>query len=296
MGDVYFYFDESGVQGYVANQPTDKDFGIICGYAFKVAELQRLEAETDRILGPLKASCVKNQVKVHSRELVVHKDEALRSEFFQTREAVRGLLLRERISIFHEAIYAKGFFQDNQRAETTKKNAMKTRRSPVQITSHFLPDLLYERIVENLLLKLDEWNQSEGFKGMAIVSDQIDQDLEKKIKKSLAELSKNTLEVPVKGWDPRIQKPVMGKVQVSITNFDNSVKTITDVLIDRANSSLTIVADILCNDVYRHIRQKVENDPSHGLNSHRVMEGFPLKGKMPFLDDDDIIDKLYSPS
>ncbi len=294
-GDVFFYFDESGVKGYTDSEPTESDFGIIGGFAFDASNFVRLQQEAEKILGSFIKICVQNGIKAHSTDAASCVVEAVRDEFFLARKSVREFFAHEQIIILYAAIHARGFFYEQQGLKDIRKKALAARTSQIEITSHDHREMLYEALFDDLLVQLEGFNRDENRRRMVIVSDVVDNGIAKKLQHRMEELSKNKLVRVVKGWNPTVKKAYKAEIAVEPVNYDLTVRSIQELVIDNNNSPLTVAADFLCNDLYRQIRSKIETDFQVGLHSDRVLEGYPLSWKVAFVGGNDFNDFRYSP-
>ncbi len=292
--DTYFYFDEAGEKGYVKSKPSKVDFGIIAGFALDGPNLAPFQTEAENMLRSLITLCTQHGFKAHCSAIASCGVKEIQDEFHQARNKVQNFLLNEQVLIFYTAIYSLGFFFVRKRREEIKKQSMLLRRSPIQITSHNTSESLYEILFENILIQLDEFNKIEERGNMLIVSDHIDPGIEKKLRRCLEKLSQAEHERTVKGYDVSKGKKHLAKITITATNFDNAIRTIMDIEIDTENSPLTFMADILCNDLYRHLHSKVAIESDIGLNCRRAIEDFPLYLKIPFVEDENFLDKAYS--
>ena len=59
------------------------------------------------------------------------------------------------------------------------------------------------------------------------------------------------------------------------------------------NSELTILADIITNLIYRHIKFMIDKGFSSGLNGTEIFSDFVLQKKIIYLDDNNFYDKMY---
>ena len=285
MEPVFYYFDESGEKGFL-----DSSFsasGLIAGIALPARVIGAFESEANAILSRLDTSGVD---KEHATELF--KDG---KNLDVKNELLDFLRNRDEWLLVYEAIYPLGLFK----AEESTRNLIakhKPANPRVKIPKNEKRLRIYTALLKGIIVKLDEVCRTEGSSELLMISDRLDEGIHKEALQTLDYLKQEVHTQTASGFDTETKKVVHGKIESRVEGFDVTVRHIANIQTELTPSCLTIVADVISNSLFRHLRSVVEANPDIRLHSKAAISGFHLANRIAFADDNYIIDTLYSPS
>lgn len=286
MNKIHYYFDESGEKGFVTSGFTVSDIGLVAGIALPSSEVVSFEAGVSRILAQADSS---KSEKVHATELF--KDGAnvsVKTELLDFLSERRGWLL------VYEAVYPLGLYrQETPTASTFEQHKPKISR--IKISENKTQIRIYTELLKGIVVKLDEVCRLEGAASVAMFSDRIDRGLFKEAASSLKHLKEETHTENVSGFDTATKKVVYGSVTSNVIGFDSIVRFVTEITTESTTSTMTIIADIIANTLYRQLKATSQVHPGIRLHGHTALEGYILKHRVAFVDDNYIMDTLYAP-
>jgi hypothetical protein len=286
MQQIHYYFDESGEKGFVADGFTAEDIGLVAGIALPAIDVAGFEADISRILAKVDQSQVS---KVHATELF--KDGANASV---KDELLKFLAARQGWLLIYEAVYPLGLYRQEASNESLlEQHRPKTPRVKTSINK--ASQRIYTELLEGIVVKLDEACRLEGSSSVAMISDQIDKGLFKEANSRLEYLKQEVHTHKVSGFDAAAKKVVRGSVTSQVIGFDNTVRFVTKITTEATTSTMTIVADIISNTLYRQLKSTSMTCPGIRLHGHAALEGYVLKHRVAFVDDNYVMDTLYAP-
>ncbi|SHE75752.1 Protein of unknown function [Modicisalibacter ilicicola DSM 19980] len=287
MERVSFYFDESGEKGFVKDGFSNSDVGLVAGVAMPQRCVAEFEYEVVKILSKLKTSEVE---KIHATELF-NKEENRR---------VRGELLeymaeKQEWTLVYEAVYPLGLYLNEVLVEEISIKH-KPQDSKIKISNNKDKKRIYNSLIEGLVIKLDEMCRIENSDSLVMISDHIDSSIHKEALKVLGYLKENEHRNTVTGFDAEDKKIVSKSILTNVEGVDLSVRNVKTIEVDSSVSPMTIVADIVANTLYRHIKDKISQEGCLRLHGEEVLSGYILKDKIAFISDGYVMDDLYAPS
>lgn len=287
MEPVCYYFDESGEKGFLDSNFSASDIGLIAGIALPARVVGAFESEANAILSRLDTSGVD---KDHATELF--KDG---KNLDVKNELLNFLRNRDEWLLIYEAIYPLGLFK----AEESTRNVFakhKPANPRVKISKNEKRLRIYTALLEGIIVKLDEVCRIEGSSELSMISDRLDEGIHKEAIQTLDYLKQEVHTQTASGFDTETKKVVHGKIESRVEGFDVTVRHIAGIKTELTPSCLTIVADVISNTLFRHLRSVVEANPDIRLHSKAAISGFHLANRIAFVDDNYIVDTLYSPS
>jgi hypothetical protein len=286
MQEIHYYFDESGEKGFVGAGFTIEDIGLVAGIALPSGDVARFEADVSCILAKADSSTVK---KLHATELF--KDGAnasIKAELLGFLSARQGWLL------VYEAVYPLGLYRQ-ELSTNSILDQYKQKDPRVKVSGNKAQTRIYTELLEGIVVKLDEVCRLEGSSSVAMLSDRIDKGLFKEATARLNYLKEETHANSVSGFDTEANKVVHGSVTSQVIGFDSTVRFVTETTTEYTTSTMTIVADIVANTLYRQLKATSQAHAGIRLHSHAALEGYALKPRVAFADDNYIVDTLYAP-
>lgn len=287
MDPVFYYFDESGEKGFLDSNFSDSDIGLIAGIALPARVVGAFEPEANAILSRLDMSGVD---KEHATELF--KD----GKNLDVKNALLDFLRnRDEWLLIYEAIYPLSLFM----AEESTRNLFakhKPANPRVKISKNEKRLRIYTALLKGIIVKLDEMCRIEGSSELSMISDRLDEGIHKEAIQTLDYLKQETHTQTVSGFDTETRKVVHGKIESRVEGFDFTVRHIVGIKTELTPSCMTIVADVISNTLFRHLRSMVVQNPGIRLHSNAAIRGFHLAKRIAFVDDNYIIDTLYSSS
>ncbi len=286
MEIVHYYFDESGEKGFVREGFDKTDLGLIAGIALPSRSIPKFETSVSAILSKLNTSDVD---KVHSTELF--NDEGNR----QVRdELLEFLSTTDEWLLVYEAVYPLGIHQ-SEKSKSDIFNKNKADNPRVKVSKNPQKMRIYNSLLEGVIIKLDEICKNENSSNLVMVSDHIDTGIHKEALETLGYLKEKEHQKTVTGFDTVANKVVSKDILSRIEGVDIFVKHVNTIEVESTSSSMTVVADIIANTLYRHIKSKIETNETLRLHSLKTLEGYVLNSKVAFLDDNYVMDNIYAP-
>lgn len=286
MESVRYYFDESGEKGFLDSNFSASDIGLIAGIALPARIVGVFESEVAAILSHLDTQGVD---KHHATELFQDG-----KNFGIKNELLNFLCNRDEWLLIYEAIYPLGLYKYEE--STQQLFAKHKPANPrVKLSKNEKRLRIYTALLEGVIVKLDEVCRIEGSSDLLMISDRLDEGIHKEALQTLDCLKQEVHTKKASGFDTATKQVVHGSVESRIKGFDAAVRYVSDIKTEGSPSSLTIVADIVSNTLYRHLKSVVESNPNIRLHSKMAISGFQLANRTAFVGDDYIIDTLYSP-
>lgn len=286
METVHYYFDESGEKGFLDANFSASDIGLIAGIAMPARIVETFESEVRSILSHLDMSGVD---KEHAIELFKNgKNQNIKSQLLDF------LLNRDEWLLVYEAVYPRGLFK----AEELRRNLLERRKSTnprMQRSKNEKRIRIYTELLKGVIVKLDYVCRMEGSSDLIMISDRLDDGIHKEALETLDYLKQKVHTRKITGFDTETRQVVHGKVESRVEGIDLSVRHVSDVKTESAPSSLILVADILSNALYRHLQSAIAVNPGIRLHSNAAIRSFHLAERVAFIDDNYIVDILYSP-
>ena len=286
MEPVHYYFDESGEKGFLDSNFTATDIGLIAGIALPERNVDVFESEISKIL-----SCLDTQDvdKHHATELFKDgKNKTVKDEL------LNYLRVKDEWVLVYEAIYPLGLYnRDKSTKQLFSKHILKNSR--IKISRNKKRQRIYTALLEGVIVKLDEVCRIERSSDLLMISDRLDEGILKEALRTLKHLKQEVHVNKTSGFDTVTKQIVQGTVQTRVEGFDVVVRHISDIKTEVTPSSLTIVADIVSNTLYRHLKFMIAKKPNIRLHSNEIISGFELESRTAFVGDNYIMDTLYSP-
>jgi len=129
-----------------------------------------------------------------------------------------------------------------------------------------------------------------------MISDRLDEGIHKEALEMLDHLKQEVRAQRTSGFDTETKQVVYGEVEYRAEGFDIAIRHISGIETESTPSCLAIVADVISNSLFRHLRSMIEASPDIRLHSKAAASDFSLSSRIAFLDDNYIVDTLYSPS
>lgn len=282
MEKVSFYFDEAGEKGFLAGKFLPRAFGLVAGIALPTRNVTNMNQDLQDIFKELDCSGVE---KIRASE--IFKKGANKKVY---KQFISYMASQQEWLLVYEAIYPSGYLNFN------RKNSQQDQPENQRYTRGNNPkkERLYNHLLEGVMIKLDEICKIENSSDLTMISDHIDKGL---IKEAFAKLNylKQEEHISTLSAFDSVEKQIVFKTITSkVEGFNLAIKNIRSIQIEETPSFLTLAADILTNALYRHLTNKISKHGSVRLHSHNAVDGFELKSKIAFTDDNYIMDSLYS--
>lgn len=285
MYDTYFIMDESGDRGFLDNEPSLDSFGLIAGFAFPARNKPQFEKELKTLFNNLE---IDKMAKVRAAFVFVgDRNIEIKKEYIK-------FFLDSELQIVYQAMFLRGAYIMRQLAKKMKEHAKQSRRNNhIKILSKKKKQDVYLEILAGLLTTLDGIYEIKESSNSAILTDQVDKKILHDARNLLNHLKRDEHCYKKKAVNTQKGRPIEG-LSVSKFNYPVTIKNIN--MIDVSDTpELTFAGDFLANSIYRHLKEKIHQGTEYGLNSQKIMQDFPLAPKIAFLNDNNIIDKLFSP-
>lgn len=285
MHDTYFVMDESGDSGFLDNEPSLDSFGLIAGFAFPGRSKSLFEKKLKVLYNKLDTD---KMAKVRAAfAFVGDRNIEVKKEYIK-------FFLDSELLIVYEAMFLRGAFVMKQLAEEMKERAKQSRRNKhIKILSKEQKQDVYFEVLTGLLIKLDEICKIEESSNMAMLTDTVDKKILRDARRLLNHLKRDEYNYKVKAVDTQKGEPLEGQL-ISKIYYPVAIKNID--MIDVSDTpELIFAGDFLANNIYRHLKKKIQQGCEYGLNSQKIMKDFPLAPKIVLLNDNNMTDKLFSP-
>lgn len=275
-----FVYDESGLQGYLKTQPQKNDFALLAGVLMPAAIRTELQQALDVEFQALDLTGVN---KLHATELFQnHNNLPIKAKVLQR---VRD---DDRLAIVYEAISCYGYFNRRECVRGIRDSAMAARtNTEVRLNSHEEAENVYHEALEGLLIKLDCYLNGGS---VTMISDSIDPTMLKESEEKVNYLSQEECTHVVKAYNLVQKRPASGAI---MTRIDKEYTLQCTYTFQTEATSLTLLADIVTNSVYRHLLLQLEAGNLAGLNSRTIMAGHILENRIVLLSDDNMTDLLF---
>lgn len=281
---INFYFDESGYKGNVSEKPNEYDFCLVSGFAIKTANIHTFSAKLRNIFQDI---VLNPGEKLHATDIFKdNKNLNIKTQFID-------LINKSDLYILHSAIYCIGFYSSLKTFEEITKPSNDSADSRIKPSGIHKNENIYFKAFTDVMVKIDVLCEDNNVAKLNLISDRIDESIKKECQKILVEINKNITEKEYTGFDTVDKVVVSRSIKMQLQGFDMNVNHIKELKIDYANSELTIAADIITNLLFRHIKYKIDNGFSGGLNGTDIFKDFLLKDKIAYLDDNNFYDKMY---
>jgi predicted DNA-binding ArsR family transcriptional regulator len=283
---INFYFDESGYKGYLNERPNDSDFCLVAGFSINSDAVQEFSTELKDIF---KDVYINPGEKFHATDIFKdNKNQVIKNRFISLIKKKRNL------QILHSAIYSIGFFNNNENNNRLNKITIESiATSKIKPSGVHSNENIYHAAFTDIIIKIDELCSENNINKLNLITDRVDENIKKECQKILNNINKNETTMTTTGYDTINKVVVHGSINTKIQGFDLGVSHIKELQIDYLNSELTIAADIITNLIFRHIKFKIDNGFIDGLNGTAIFDDFELKDKIAYLDDENLLDKIY---
>lgn len=145
--------------------------------------------------------------------------------------------------------------------------------------------------MQGIVLKADAYAQDHGIDQIDLLFDELDEVLREGYEKALGDTQ--TLEHQehkVKGWNLKDKAPVSGSITTEVhAPYPLDVTHIGCLKVAGKSDPLVLLADIVTNALYRHLRSV---DSSHPLNAPASIDGWCLASRVWGVRDDAIEDLI----
>jgi hypothetical protein len=143
---------------------------------------------------------------------------------------------------------------------------------------------IYTALLEGIIIQLDEVCRAEGSSELLMISDRLDEGIHKEAIQALDHLKQEINIQPVSGCDNETKEIVHGKIETRVEGFNTAVRYIADIKTEQTPSCLTIVADVISNTLFRHLRCVVESNPGICLHSQAAISDFHLANRIKLIE------------
>jgi hypothetical protein len=283
---VNYYFDESGEKGFVRKDSDPTAFGLIAGIALPSRNVPEIQSKLNDLFSEIEGQSFE---KLHATEIFADGENA------EIRDQLFDLILKEKeLLIICEAVYPKGVANDNEALQKIIESH-EPQNQRIKVSKRSQKNRLYNILLEGILVKLDEICRIENSSDLFMITDLIDKAIWKEANAVLEYLCASEHIKVVTCFDPEVNKVLKGKIKTKVEGIDISVKHIKSIKIEESPSSVTLASDIVCNSIHHHLRRQIEVGEYPRLNAKSTFNGFFLAEKIALLDDNYLIDSLYSP-
>lgn len=286
---MLYYFDETADQGYVDKASSLDEYGLLAGWAFPDRNKTVFEAKVSPILSHLYSCGYK---KLHCTELFkAEANSSLRDNLYCL------LLSLDEYVIIHEGAYPLGVKQKEQVANDILNTRPSSVPDHIKVNKRQERIRLYNTLLTGVIIKLEECAIAEGESEVYMISDRVDNAIQKEALTLLEYLSSSKHTVVTKAYDMNAKRPLKGTVEIETTSPDISTKIerVKSVSYVKEVTPLTFVADFICFELLRHFRRRMKVKRPIKFQCPEVLEGFPLKNKMAFLGNDYFTDIVFRP-
>lgn len=285
---MLYYFDESGDQGFVDKASSMSEYGILAGISISECAQEFLE----RMIGEALAQ---NNIGVSYKKL--HCSEIFKNgKNSNLREALYSVLSEfHEYQIIYEGQYSvgvKNFEESKSKIEDQYKENV-----PDNIKIHVFKERirLYISLLTGIIFKLEEFAILKGEKNVCMISDRMDQGIEKEAHNLLKELRSEIQEVTANSFDIQTGRSAKRSFNI-ISNGDLTiVRKVADIIYLTDVTLLSFVADFICFELLRHFRKKMKIQQPIKFHTLESLEGFQLKDKVAFLGDNYFSDMVFDP-
>jgi hypothetical protein len=154
---------------------------------------------------------------------------------------------------------------------------------------------LYISLLTGIIFKLEEFAILKGEKNVCMISDRMDQGIEKEAHNLLKELRSEIQEVTANSFDIQTGRSAKRSFNI-ISNGDLTVvRKVADIIYLTDVTLLSFVADFICFELLRHFRKKMKIQQPIKFHTLESLEGFQLKDKVAFLGDNYFSDMVFDP-
>lgn len=257
MVEIYIVIDESGAKGK-SNKDENHigEFGVMAGFISFQRGIEFLRSYSNQII----KSFEKNGKKLHVTDLPPENREVLKDKIFLCMQ-------QHKIPWAYAAAYVNGFFHFNDFED-------RPRLLHAQLFSELFFKLLCftkvrfpdEEIVVNVITDTIQEKTKREFENK--INEKIVYFTKGEHTSIAARYNANTKKREFADIRTKLQPEVFENIRVPSIKYDISIE----------DTSLTLIADVLVNSVFRHINSKLESSKESkvDLNSCKMVEGHPL--------------------
>lgn len=284
---MLYYFDETADQGFVDKATSISEYGVLAGLAFP--DQKRAEIE-NKIESVLTSHIQHDYKKLHCTELF--KDDSnqeLREALYQT------LLKTEEYLIIYEGQYSVGVRQNEEVLHEAIEANKPEIPEHIKIIHSKNRTRLYISLLTGIIVKLEECAITVDESQIHMVSDRIDEKIQKESLNLLADMQSKTKEVVARSFNLETKVRKEQSYQICSESEFAQVKRVKYITYLEVVTPISFAADFICFELLRHFRRKMKIKNPIEFHSDEVLEGFRLKDKVAFTGDSDFSDIVYRP-
>ena len=255
--DTLAFVDEAGARGFSRNlsSPRDHEVALMCALLFPAKRIEEFRSSFrpgyDRFIGAMP-----DGGKPHITDAFAPGNEAWAAVARPVRSEFYSLVHRLEIPIVYNARRLTVERKSFENVESIKSQAKAMSHSRVRIPEGPSQARVEERLLIDLVLKLDAFCDAAQRHRVDLFFDEIDERLAKLYHKAMdgtGNISK-TKHV-VKGWDPETKSQVQGAISFQAhASFPLDTQHLGDLHVVGKADPLILAADIVTNSLNNHLR------------------------------------------
>lgn len=285
---MLYYFDETADQGFVDRTSSLSEYGIVAGIAFPERVKETLE---ELIESDLNQHLDSDYKKLHCTEIFKDgENEGLRQALYSTLQGFQEYL------IFYEGQYSLGVKDFEESTSNILEQHKPSVPDHIKIQRPKERTRLYISLLKGIIVKLEESAVLEGEEEVFMISDHVDQKVQKEAKDLLTDLQSDTKEVVTHSFNTETKVRTTKKYTVEIQSELSTVSRVKDISFLPEVTSVSFVSDFICFELLRHFRRKMKVQQPIKFHSDESLEGFPLKHKVAFAGENYFSDLVFDPT
>lgn len=285
---MLYYFDETADQGFVDKSTSISEYGVLAGLAFPDRKKEEIE---DKIGSVLAAHIQQDYKKLHCTALFKgDSNQELREALYQV------LLETEEYLIIYEGQYSVGVWQNEEALHEAIEANKPEIPNHIKIIQFKDRTRLYITLLTGIIVKLEECAIIENESHVHMVSDWIDEKVQKESLNLLADLQSKTKEVVARSFNLETKVRKEQRYQICCESEFSKITRVKDIAYLEEVTLISFAADFICFELLRHFRKKMKITNPIEFHSDDSLQGFRLKNKVAFSGDGYFSDLVYKPN
>lgn len=285
---MLYYFDETADQGFVDKATSISEYGVLAGLAFPDRKKEEIENKIESVL---MAHIQQDYKKLHCAELFKGDSNQ------ELREALYHVLLEtEEYLIIFEGQYSVGVRQNEEALHEAIEANKPEIPDHIKINHPKHRTRLYINLLTGIIVKVEECAITENESQVHMVSDRIDEKIQKESLNLLADLQSKTKEVVARSFNLETKVRKEQRYQICCESKVSKVTRVKDIAYLEEVTPISFAADFICFELLRHFRRKMKITNPIEFHSDESLQGFRLKDKVAFSGDGYFSDLVYRPN
>lgn len=285
---MLYYYDEAADQGFVDKTSSLSEYGILAGISFPERVKDELEEIIERVLMQFLDSDYK---KLHCTEIFKNdQNQELRRALYLSLQEFQEYL------IIYEGQYSVGVKNFEESFSKVIEQSKPELPDHIKVQHSNGRTRLYISLLTGIIEKLEECAIAEHEEDVYMISDRIDQKVQKEAKELLSDRRSETKEVTARAFDMEAKTPLSSTYTINRKGELTTISHVKDISFLAEVTPISFAADFVCFELLRHFRRKMKVQQPINFHSGESLEGFPLVSKIAFIGDNYFSDMVFDPT